>query len=227
MLEVGAEVAGEGVIDVEHLGEEHVLRYDRDGDGHYNVASAYIKSVRGSDVDAALHWLAVMIVAGEDPRFIARRMIILASEDVGMADPAALGVAVAAADAVAYVGLPEARLNLAQGTIYLCLAPKSNSVYRAIDEAITDVRAGKGRTVPPALQDTHSGASRAEGAGVGYHYPHDSTAGVVAEQYVDDDIAHQTYYHPTGRGEEARYGKVHDALRKLIRRKMVNTPDTT
>ena len=155
------------------------LRYDRDGDAHYDVVSAFIKSMRGSDVDAALHYLARMLVAGEDARFVARRMVIFASEDVGMADPTALTVATAAAHAVEYVGLPEARLNLAQAVIHLATAPKSNAVMVAIGEAMADVRAGRGGSVPRHLRDAHYAGVAGPGHGAGYRYPHDDPRGVV------------------------------------------------
>ena len=150
-----------------------LLRYDRNGDEHYDVISAFIKSVRGSDVDAALHYLARMIEAGEDPRFIARRIIVLASEDIGMADPTALGVAVAAADAVQYIGMPEGRIPLAQAVVHLATAPKSNAAYLGIDRAIADVRAGKAGRVPKHLRDAHYPGAKRLGHGKGYVYPHD------------------------------------------------------
>jgi putative ATPase len=161
--------------------DKAALRYDRDGDAHYDVVSAFIKSLRGSDVDATLHYLARMIVAGEDPRFVARRMVIFASEDIGMADPTALQVATAAAHAVEYVGLPEARLNLAQAAIHLALAPKSNAVIVAIDAAMADVRAGLAGSVPRHLRDAHYPGSKGLGHGAGYAYPHDDPRGVVSQ----------------------------------------------
>ncbi len=178
------------------------LRYDRDGDAHYDVVSAFIKSLRGSDVDASLHYLARMILAGEDARFIARRMVIFASEDIGMADPAALTVATAAAHAVEYVGLPEARLNLAQAAIHLATAPKSNAVITAIEQAMADVRAGKAGPVPRHLRDSHYAGSRGLGHGAGYVYPHDDPRGVVTQQYAPDDVLGQEYYRPSGHGAE-------------------------
>ena len=153
------------------------VRYDRDGDQHYDVISAFIKSIRGSDADAALHYLARMIEAGEDPRFIARRLIVHASEDVGLADPTALQAAVAAAQAVEFVGLPEARINLAQATIHLSLAPKSNAVIKAISAAAQDVRAGLAGPVPPHLRDASYPGSARLGHGQGYEYPHDIRRG--------------------------------------------------
>ena len=178
------------------------MRYDRDGDAHYDVISAFIKSMRGSDVDAALHWLARMLVAGEDARFIARRMVIFASEDVGMADPTALQRATAAAHAVEFVGLPEAQLNLAQAVIHLATAPKSNAVTTALGAAMADVRAGRGGAVPPHLRDAHYSGARGLGHGDGYRYPHDDPRGVVTQQYAPDDLVGTDYYRPSGHGAE-------------------------
>src|SRR5690606_33065659 len=158
--------------------------------------------MRGSDVDAALHWLARMLVAGEDPRFIARRLVIFASEDVGMADPSALSVATAAAHAVEYVGLPEAQLNLAQAVIHMATAPKSNSTTRASNAAMADVRAGRGGVVPRHLRDAHYPGARGLGHGIGYRYPHDDPRGVVAQQYAPDDLVGVDYYHPSDHGAE-------------------------
>jgi putative ATPase len=181
------------------------VRYDRAGDQHYDVASALIKSMRGSDVDAALHYLARMLEAGEDPRFIARRIVIAASEDVGMADPTALQTAVAALHAVAQIGMPEARIILAQAVVHNAMAPKSNAAYLAIGAAIADVRAGKGGPVPPHLRGSgYAGAARL-GHGDGYAYAHDAPDGVAAQQYLPDDLAGGTdYYRPTDRGFEER-----------------------
>ena len=183
------------------------VRYDRAGDQHYDVASALIKSMRGSDVDAALHYLARMLEAGEDPRFIARRIVIAASEDVGMADPTALQTAVAAMHAVAQIGMPEARIILAQAVVHNAMAPKSNASYLAIGAAIADVRAGKGGPVPPHLRGSgYAGAARL-GHGDGYAYAHDAPDGVAAQQYLPDDLAGTTdYYRPTDRGFEERLG---------------------
>ena len=183
------------------------VRYDRAGDQHYDVASALIKSMRGSDVDAALHYLARMLEAGEDPRFIARRIVIAASEDVGMADPTALQTAVAAMHAVAQIGMPEARIILAQAVVHNAMAPKSNASYLAIGAAIADVRAGKGGPVPPHLRGSgYAGAARL-GHGDGYAYAHDPPDGVAAQQYLPDDLAGTTdYYRPTDRGFEERLG---------------------
>jgi putative ATPase len=193
------------------------VRYDRDGDQHYDVISAFIKSLRGSDVDASLHYLARMIDAGEDPRFIARRLVILASEDIGLADPRALGVAVAAAQALELIGLPEARLNLAQATIYLALAPKSNAVILAIDAATADIRAGLGGSVPPPLRDAHyAGAKRLQHGG-GYRYPHDFPGGVVEQQYPPNEVADRDYYRPYDRGAERAAAERLAALRATVR----------
>jgi putative ATPase len=193
------------------------VRYDREGDQHYDVVSAFIKSMRGSDVDAALHYLARMIEAGEDPRFIARRLVILASEDVGLADPAALGVAVAAAQALEMIGLPEARLNLAQATIYLSLAPKSNAVIDAINAATADVRAGLAGAVPPHLRDAHYPGARRLQHGKGYRYAHDFPDGVVEQQYAPDEVHGRDYYRPTGRGAERAAAERLAKLRHITR----------
>ena len=193
------------------------VRYDRAGDQHYDVVSAFIKSIRGGDVDAALHYLARMIEAGEDPRFIARRLVILASEDVGLADPQALPQAVAAAHALDLVGLPEARLNLAQATIYLSLAPKSNAVIRAIGTAASDVRAGLTGPVPPHLRDSHYPGAKALGHGRGYRYPHDFPGGVVAQTYAPDGVAGRDYYEPSGHGAERAAGERLAHLRRVLR----------
>jgi len=201
---------------LERAVDRAAVRYDRDGDQHYDVISAFIKSIRGSDADAALHYLARMIEAGEDPRFIARRLIVHASEDVGMADPTALPVAVAAAHAVEFVGLPEARINLAQATIHLALAPKSNAVIKAITAAAADVRAGLAGPVPAHLRDTsYRGAARL-GHGKGYQYPHDVPEGVVAQQYAPDGLAGREYYQPTGHGAEARYAERAERIRAIL-----------
>jgi putative ATPase len=211
-----------GVIDVEGLEravDRAAVRYDRAGDQHYDVISAFIKSIRGSDADAALHYLARMIEAGEDPRFIARRLIVHASEDIGMADPSALQVAVAAAQAVEFVGLPEARLALAQAVIHLSLAPKSNSVYRAFGAAAQDVQAGMAGPVPAHLRDaSYRGAARL-GHGRGYRYPHDAEEGVVPQVYAPDLVADRTYYEPSGHGAEARYAERSERIRAILGRR--------
>jgi putative ATPase len=193
-------------------------RYDRDGDQHYDVISAYIKSMRGSDVDASLHYLARMLEAGEDPRFIARRLVILASEDIGLADPTALQTATAAASAIALIGLPEGRLTLAQATIALALAPKSNAVTLAIGAAEADVRRGLIGPVPAHLRDSHYARAKDHGHGVGYVYPHDVPGAVAPQQYAPDQAEGRRYYLPTRYGGEARYADVLDRLRVALGR---------
>jgi putative ATPase len=193
------------------------VRYDRDGDAHYDVVSAFIKSMRGSDVDAALHWLARMLVAGEDPRFIARRLVIFASEDVGMADPTALLTAAAAAQAVQLIGLPEAQLNLAQAVVHLATAPKSNAVTTALAAAIQDVRAGLAGPIPRHLRDAHYPGSRGLGHGSGYQYPHDDPRGVVTQQYPPDDVVGRDYYRPSPHGAERALSERLPKLRRLVR----------
>ncbi len=202
---------------VEQAVNQAALRYDRDGDTHYDVISAFIKSMRGSDVDAALHWLARMITAGEDPRFIARRIVIFASEDVGMADSTVLQTAVAAFHAVQLVGLPEAGLNLAHAVIHAATAPKSNAVVLALGQAMSDIRAGRTGSVPPALRDAHYSGAQQLGHGAGYQYPHDAAAGVVAQQYVPDEVADQEYYQPTTRGAEQALVERVAKLRSIVR----------
>lgn len=179
-----------------------LLRYDRAGDEHYDVISAFIKSVRGSDPDAAIHYLARMLEAGEDPRFIARRIVILAAEDIGLADPSALPLAVAAAETVQLIGLPEARIPLAEAVIYLATAPKSNAAYTAINSAIADVRSGNMGPVPIHLRDAHYAGAKKLGHGVHYQYPHESDAGVVQQQYLPDELKSKKYYVPTQHGSE-------------------------
>ncbi|NEM90227.1 replication-associated recombination protein A [Galbitalea soli] len=196
-----------------------LLRYDRQGDEHYDVISAFIKSVRGSDVDAALHYLARMIEAGEDPRFISRRVMISAAEDIGMADPQALLIAVAAADAVQYVGMPEGRIPLAEAVVYLATAPKSNASYLALDAAIADVRAGRIGRVPTHLRDAHYPGAKRLGHGKGYRYSHDSELGVVEQQYLPDELRGVSYYQPTEHGNERDVRARWEKLRKIIRGK--------
>ena len=188
---------------VEQAVDKAAVRYDRAGDQHYDVISAFIKSVRGSDVQAALHYLARMVAAGEDPRFIARRLVILASEDIGLADPSALTTAVAAAHAVQFIGMPEGRINLAQAVIALALAPKSNAVIRAIDAATADVEAGRIGVVPAHLRDAHYAGASAHGHGKGYRYAHDEPHGVAAQSYLPDVLDGAEYYQPTDHGAEA------------------------
>jgi putative ATPase len=216
----GAATTGAESIDLataETAVDQAAVRYDRQGDQHYDVTSAFIKSIRGSDADAAVHYLARMIEAGEDPRFIARRLVILASEDIGLADPTALPTAVAAAQAVQLIGLPEARLNLAHATIALSVAPKSNAVTRAIDAASADVRAGKIGPVPPHLRDAHYGGSKKLGHGQGYRYSHDEPYGIAEQQYAPDVVADATYYEPTALGSEAAVKERWERIRRLIR----------
>lgn len=190
--------------------------HDRAGDGHYDLASALIKSVRGSDVDAALHYLARMAQAGEDPRFLARRLLISAAEDIGVADPAALALAVAGAQAVALIGWPEARIVLAEVVIGLCLAPKSNSVLIAIDEALADIRAGRLGPVPGHLRDRSLAASRARAGDGEYVSPHDSPAGVVAQVHAPAVVAGRRYYRPSDRGAEQGYRRVWEEIRAVL-----------
>jgi putative ATPase len=194
-----------------------LLRYDRQGDEHYDVISAFIKSVRGSDVDASLHYLARMIEAGEDPRFIARRVMILAAEDIGMADPQALPIAVAAAQGVQLIGMPEGRILLAEAVVYLATAPKSNAAYVGLDAAIADVRAGKIGRVPVPLRDAHYPGAKRLGHGQGYKYSHDSDFGVVEQQYLPDELEGATYYRPTNNGNERDVAARLDKLRAIIR----------
>jgi putative ATPase len=193
------------------------VRYDRQGDQHYDVISAFIKSVRGSDADAALHYLARMFEAGEDPRFIARRLVILASEDIGLADPSALTTAVAAAQAVQLIGMPEARLNLAQATIALAVAPKSNAVITAIEAASADVRAGRIGQVPPHLRDAHYAGSKKIGHGTSYTYSHDEPYGVAEQQYAPDVVLDAEYYRPTSLGAEAAVKERWERIRRMVR----------
>lgn len=202
--------------DIESAVNRATVSYDRAGDQHYDVISAFIKSVRGSDVDAAIHYLARMVEAGEDPRFIARRLVILAAEDVGLADPQALVIAQAAADAVAFIGMPEGRIPLAEATSYLALAPKSNASYVAINEAISDIRQGKAGVVPPHLRDAHYPGAKTLGHGQGYVYSHYEPHGVNAGQYLPDTLRNTRYYTPTGRGAEATLGQRYHALRAII-----------
>jgi putative ATPase len=215
-----AKSQGKSEIDVEDAAlavDKAAVRYDRQGDQHYDVISAFIKSIRGSDVDAALHYLARMIEAGEDPRFIARRLMISASEDIGMADPTALTTAVAAAQAVAMIGFPEARITLSQAVIALATAPKSNAAYLAIDAAIADVRAGKVGAVPPALRDAHYAGAKKLGHGHDYLYAHSDPRGVVGQQYAPDDVDGATYYQPGEHGAEAAIAERLARIRAILR----------
>jgi putative ATPase len=205
------------LVAVETAANRAAVLYDRQGDQHYDVASALIKSVRGSDVDAALHYLARMVAAGEDPRFIARRLVISASEDIGLADPTALPTAVAAAQAVQLVGLPEAALNLAQAVIALALAPKSNAVTTALGAATADVDAGRIGPVPVHLRGSGYRGAQKLGHGVGYRYAHDDPRGVVAQQYAPDSVAGSDYYQPTRHGAEADFADRVARLRSILR----------
>jgi putative ATPase len=222
-LETAAEAVtstGDSVVNltrVESVVDRAAVRYDRAGDQHYDVISAFIKSIRGSDVDAALHYLARMIEAGEDPRFIARRLVVHASEDVGMADPTALQTAVAAAHAVALIGMPEARLALAQATVHLATAPKSNAVITSIDAALADVRAGAIGGVPAPLRDGHYAGSTRLGHAQGYRYPHDAPEGILSQQYPPDALVGRNYYHPTNHGAERALADRLLRLRRIIR----------
>ena len=216
----GVTAEGGRVIDVaavERAVTEVAVRYDRAGDQHYDVISAFIKSIRGSDPDAALHYLARMLVAGEDPRFIARRLMVHASEDVGLADPTALPAAVAAAQVVQLVGVPECRLALAQVTVHLATAPKSNAVITAIDEAVADVRAGAVGAVPTHLRDGHYAGAQKLGNAVGYRYPHNTPEGVLTQQYPPDELVGRDYYHPSTRGAERTLAERLPKLRRSVR----------
>lgn len=219
-LEVAAEAGDRVTVEIiEQSLDKAAVRYDRDGDQHYDVVSAFIKSVRGSDVDAALHYLARMLTAGEDPRFIARRLTILASEDVGMADPSALLTAVAAAQTVQLIGMPEAQLTLAHATVHLATAPKSNAVTMALAAAMGDIKAGKAGLVPPHLRDGHYSGAAALGNAQGYSYPHDDPDGIVPQQYSPDDLVGVDYYRPTTHGAERDIAGRLDKLRAILRRR--------
>ena len=194
-----------------------VLRYDKNGDQHYDVISAFIKSIRGSDPDAAVHYLARMIAAGEDPRFIARRLMVHAAEDIGLADPQALVVATAAAQATQLIGLPEARLPLTEATIYLACAPKSNAVINAIDTAAADISAGRAGVVPPHLRDSHYPGAKQLGHGAGYQYPHSDPRGLVTQQYLPDTLQNKIYYRPSVHGNEAVIGERLTKIRGVTR----------
>jgi putative ATPase len=207
------------VITADHIAQavdRALLRYDRQGDEHYDVISAFIKSVRGSDPDAAIHYLARMIEAGEDPRFIARRLVISAAEDIGMADPHALQIAVAAADAVAFIGMPEGRIPLAEATVYLATTAKSNAAYNAINAAIADVRAGGFGRVPLHLRDAHYPGAKRLGHGKGYKYAHDSEIGIVAQQYLPDELQGRRYYEPTNHGAERDVSARLEKIRRIL-----------
>ncbi len=204
------------LADVERAVDVAAVRYDRDGDQHYDVISAFIKSMRGSDVDAALHYLARMVAAGEDPRFIARRIVIAAAEDVGMADPSALQTAVAAAQAVALLGMPEGRIVLAEAVVHVATAPKSNAAYLGIDRALADVRAGRIGSVPAHLRDAHYAGAQRVGHGRGYVYAHDEPHAIAAQQYLPDDLVGSRYYQPTDRGYERAVAERLSRIRSIL-----------
>ena len=218
-LEVAAEAGDVTVEVIEQSLDKAAVRYDRDGDQHYDVISAFIKSVRGSDVDASLHYLSRMLVAGEDPRFVARRLMILASEDIGMADPTALQIAVAAAQTVQLIGMPEGQLTLAHATVHLATAPKSNAVTTALGKAMGDIRAGKAGQVPTHLRDGHYSGAEKLGNAIGYKYAHDDPDGVVPQQYPPDELVGVDYYQPTTHGAEREITTRLDKLRAIIRKK--------
>ncbi|WP_418001337.1 replication-associated recombination protein A [Microbacterium psychrotolerans] len=207
------------MITPEHVAQavdRALLRYDRQGDEHYDVISAFIKSIRGSDVDAAMHYLARMIEAGEDPRFIARRLIISAAEDIGLADPQALPIAVAAADAVQFIGMPEGRIPLAEATAYLATTAKSNAAYLAINAAIADVRSGGFGRVPVHLRDAHYPGAKRLGHGKGYVYPHDAEIGIAAQQYLPDELRGRRYYEPKALGAERDVQARLEKIRRIL-----------
>ena len=206
------------VADISAASDHNIVRYDKAGDQHYDIISAYIKSIRGSDADAALHYLARMLEAGEDPRFIARRLMICASEDIGLADNSMLGIAVAAAQTVALIGMPEARITLSQATISLALAPKSNAAYLAIDSAIADVRAGDIGNVPAPLRDSHYARAGDLGHGVGYVYPHNEPSGVAGQGYLPEALESARYYQPTPHGNEGNLREIWQKIRSLLGR---------
>ena len=205
------------VAAIEDALQRKALDYDRQGDRHYDFVSAWIKATRGSDVDASLYYLAVMLEGGEDPRFIVRRMVILASEDIGNADPQALLIADAAARAVDRVGLPECALNLAQAAVYLALAPKSNASYKALEAARAEVRENGAKTPPDYLRDAHYPGAKSLGRGEGYRYAHDEPSGVSDQQLLPEGLEERRFYLPTDRGFEAELSRRWAALQKKIR----------
>lgn len=206
-----------GMRHVEEVASHAITKYDASGDAHYDTASALIKSIRGSDVDAALHYLAVMVAGGEDVAFISRRLMISAAEDIGLADPAALTLAASSHQAVTSIGWPEARIILAEVVVYLALAPKSNASYSAINQALADVKAGRGGPPPAALQGASYAGAADLGRGVGYKYAHDAEHGVAQQQYPPDDLVGVDYYHPTPRGAEGNWAERLASLRSRIR----------
>jgi len=213
---VGSKSAAVDVAAVEDALQRKAIDYDRAGDRHYDFISAWIKATRGSDVDASLYYLAVMLEGGEDPRFLARRMVILASEDVGNADPQALLVADAAARAVDRVGLPECALNLAQAAVYLALAPKSNASHKGLSAARAEVRAHGAKTPPDYLRDAHYPGAGALGRGEGYRYAHDEPGGVSGQPLLPEELRGRRFYEPTDRGFERQLGERLAALRKKL-----------
>ena len=204
------------VADVERAADVAAVRYDRAGDQHYDVISAFIKSMRGSDPDATMHYLARMIAAGEDPRYIARRIVIHAAEDVGLADPTVLSTAVAAQQAVAMIGMPESGLILAEAALAVATAPKSNAVTAALNESLADVRVGKAAAVPAHLRDAHYSGAEGLGHGKGYRYPHDFPHAVVGQQYLPDGLEDSRYYRPTGNGFEKQLASRLEAVRRIL-----------
>jgi putative ATPase len=211
--------AAGGAVDVavaEDALQRKAVLYDKGGDRHYDYISAWIKATRGSDVDASLYYLAVMLEGGEDPRFIARRMVIFASEDVGNADPQALLVATAAGAAVDRVGLPECTLNLAQAAVYLALAPKSNASYKGLRAAQAHVREHGAKPPPPYLQDSHYAGAKKLGRGVGYVYPHDKPGGVADQPLLPEELQGDRFYSPTDRGFEGELARRLEALRRTL-----------
>ncbi|MDR2565042.1 MAG: replication-associated recombination protein A [Bifidobacteriaceae bacterium] len=221
---LGKDQAVVDLAEIERAIDVAVVQYDREGDQHYDVTSAFIKSIRGSDVDAGLHYLARMIQAGEDPRFIARRLIILAAEDVGMADPSALLTAVAAAQAVQMIGLPEGRIPLAEAVVHLATAPKSNAVYVAIDAALADVRAGRAGPVPKHLRDAHYPGAGGLGHGEGYQYAHDAPHAVAPQVYAPPGVDDAVYYRPSDRGFERQVGERLEWARSILRSARPDSP---
>lgn len=192
---------------IEQSMQKKAIVYDKDGDNHYDTISAFIKSLRGSDPDAAVYYLARMLEAGEDPRFIARRLIVHAAEDVGLADPMALNIAVSAFHALEFVGMPEARLPLTEATIYIACAPKSNAVIKAIDKAMAVVRKGKNGPIPQHLRDTHYKGARELGRGKDYQYPHDFPGHFVRYEYLPENLKGERFYEPSEEGAEAQIKK--------------------
>ena len=204
------------VADIEQAADVAAVRYDRAGDQHYDVISAFIKSMRGSDPDATMHYLARMIAAGEDPRYIARRIVIHAAEDVGLADPTVLSTAVAAQQAVALIGMPESGLILAEAALAVATAPKSNAVTVALSESLADVSAGKAPPVPAHLRDAHYAGAEGLGHGKGYRYPHDFPHAVVGQQYLPEELEGSRYYRPSGNGFEKQLASRLEAVRRIL-----------